>query len=64
LWRRASRRRASAYALSGARIALAATAGDFARYRERLTARGDITKVAGLSTDNVARIRSLYPPQR
>jgi hypothetical protein len=33
----------------------------FGRYREQLSARGDIATVSGLSSDDVARIRTLYP---
>ncbi len=33
----------------------------FGRYRERLTTRADIARVAGLSEDDTARIRALYP---
>ena len=33
----------------------------FGRYRERLSTRGDIANVSGLSADDVARLRALYP---
>ena len=33
----------------------------FGRYREQLSSRADIAKVAGLSADDVKRLRELYP---
>jgi hypothetical protein len=33
----------------------------FGRSRERLSTRGDIANVSGLSADDVARLRALYP---
>lgn len=38
--------------------------GFFTRYRRQLSTRADIAKVSGLSNDDLARVKSLYPPGR
>jgi hypothetical protein len=36
----------------------------FARYRDQLSSRGDIARVAGASANDTARLRALYPASR
>jgi hypothetical protein len=35
--------------------------GFFGRYRSQIKSRGDIERVAGVSSEDVARVRALYP---